>query len=260
MDSLWSRACQAPTLENLRKALRSKVVGFGKTASQLDKDLDEHGIHFAWRQDSSWCMAPSGKTVGIEIASQTLDTEVADEKPTLLEVEAVSTCGDTISYQWVRNGCPLKDDGVYYLGSDRSILCITASLHTEGTYTCEVRSTLSESDTLVVSKPAVVRVSIPHCKKILVDMYSARSDDHKDVWPPPVSNSLYINLALVKQGGIDRGDAYSYATIQGDVDDVVYQKESIGYDEAFGRHRGGALLLIEGRPGCGEDDTSPQSE
>ena len=57
---------------------------------------------------------------------------------------------------------------------------------------------------------------------------------------------------MLSKAGIDRGDAYSYATIQGDVDDVVYQKESIGYDEAFGRHRGGALLLIEGRPGCGK--------
>ena len=82
-------------------------------------------------------------------------------------------------------------------------MCITASLHTDGTYTCEVRSTSSESeqqDALVVSKPAVVRVIFPHCKKVLVDMYSTQSEVHRDAWPP-VGNRTYINLALVKQSG-----------------------------------------------------------
>ena len=248
-----------PTLENLKKALNSKIVGLGITASQLDKvTLARHGISFTepfldfCGNDSLSGVAPS--TIQLDIVAQQSGTEVAEEKSTLLEVQAVSTCGGTISHQWLKDGCPLKDNSEHYLGSNKSILCITASLATEGTYTCEVRSTSSESEeqtALAVSKPVVVTVSILHSKKVLVDMYHAQSYVHRDAWPP-VGNRTYINLALVKQEGIDKGDFYSYATMQGDVDDVVCRKESVGYSKAFGMHKSGAFLLIEGRPGSGK--------
>ena len=69
-----------PTLENLKKALGSKLVGCGKTSSQLDRDtLATHGI----------CLSPNlykrqedniHKKKPLAIVSQPLDTEIADEK------------------------------------------------------------------------------------------------------------------------------------------------------------------------------------
>ena len=66
-----------------------------------------------------------------------------------------------------------------------------------------------------------------------------------DSWPP-VGNSTYINLVLIKQSPISRCDYY---TVRGDMDDILVSKERVEYEEVFTEYREGALVLIEGRPG-----------
>ena len=245
---------KTPTLRNLKKALGSRTVELFSEAHELEDVLLQHGVcivdpaSLSITEDGA-VNKPEPSTPSVEIVSQSVDISVAEEKSTLLEVQAVSTCGGTISYQWLKDGAPLTDDGGHYLGNTSSILCIYVStLASAGTYTC----TLSESEHQLssVSQPIVVTVTLPHFKRVLVDKY-AQFDVHRDAWPP-VGNKTYVNLALVKLEGIDKADEYSYSTIQGDIDDVVYKKENIEYDVVFREHKNGAFVLIEGRPGSGK--------
>ena len=70
----------------------------------------------------------------------------------------------------------------------------------------------------------------------------------KDSWPP-VGNSTFINLVLIKQSPISRCDYY---TVRGDMDDILESKEVVEYEEVFREYREGALVLVEGRPGSGK--------
>ena len=245
---------KTPTFRNLKKALGSRTVELFSEAHELEDVLLQHGVcivdpaSLSITEDGA-VNKPEPSTPSVEIVSQSVDISVAEEKSTLLEVQAGSTCGGTISYQWLKDGAPLTDDGGHYLGNTSSILCIYVStLASAGTYTC----TLSESEHQLssVSQPIVVTVTLPHFKRVLVDKY-AQFDVHRDAWPP-VGNKTYVNLALVKLEGIDKADEYSYSTIQGDIDDIVYKKESIEYDVVFREHKNGAFVLIEGRPGSGK--------
>ncbi len=70
---------------------------------------------------------------------------------------------------------------------------------------------------------------------------------------PPVKHDTFINLALIKQEGINKGSStYSRCTIRGDADDIMKDKESIRYEEVFSYLSSRACLLIEGRPGSGK--------
>ena len=69
-----------------------------------------------------------------------------------------------------------------------------------------------------------------------------------DSWPP-VGNSTFINLVLIKQSPISRCDYY---TVRGDMDDILESKEVVEYEEVFREYREGALVLVEGRPGSGK--------
>ena len=45
---------------------------------------------------------------------------------------------------------------------------------------------------------------------------------------------------------------HDYYTVRGNVDDVLVSKEVVKYEEVFREYREGALVLVEGRPGCGK--------
>ena len=62
----------------------------------------------------------------------------------------------------------------------------------------------------------------------------------------------YINLALIKQKAIDFGKDYVRQTIHGSMDDVIKDKDEITYEDAFIDLEDGALVILEGRPGCGK--------
>lgn len=88
-------------------------------------------------------------------------------------------------------------------------------------------------------------------KKVLVGKISAQPEVPEDSWPP-VSNNTYINLALIKQGSINKAGEYARNTIQGNVDDIISDKECIEYTDAFTGLESGTRLLVEGRPGSGK--------
>ena len=277
----------APTLNNLKIALRSKTVGLGAMANQLEDDLFKHGIYFndedlsslAKRHAISPIIVPPSQTVGVgseasnkhriklddedpsslakrlcldaPLLRQSLDTSVQEEKSTLLEVQVEARHGTTISYQWMKDDLPLEE-GEDFIGIKKPILCINNSCIAKGTYVCKITS---EDDLTpaahVCSKHINVSVSAPPLKKVLVDRYCAQPEIPGDSWPPQGSNT-YINLALIKPGNIDNADEYSRSTIQGDMDDILANKDSIEYEDVFTNLESGTRLLIEGRPGSGK--------
>ena len=122
------------------------------------------------------------------------------------------------------------------------------TMASEGTYHCEVQT---HENKKLQSEPIKLIVKVLPEKKVLIDMYLSQPEVPKDTWPP-VSNNTYINLALIKPGAIDKAGEYAYNTIQGDVDDILKDKDRIEYEEVFSNLVSGTLLLIEGRPGSGK--------
>ena len=165
------------------------------------------------------------------------DIKVDEGKSTLLEVPVGSE-----SYQWSKNGLPLVD-GADYSGVSSNMLYINrASLGTEGKYCCCVSGRVSSGE-------ISVKVIYPQEKEALVKCYSlGESEVPKDSWPP-VGNTTFINLVLVKQKPMSKCDYY---TLRGGVDDIPDSKEAVTYEDAFGEYREGTLMSVEGRPGSGK--------
>ena len=170
-------------------------------------------------------------------------TEVAEGKSTLLEVQASSSGSE--SYQWSKDGQPLLD-GADFSGVSSNMLYIgRASNGTEGKYSCCV----SNGSETGCSDEINLMVIYPPEKEHLIKLYSfMESEVPKDSWPP-VGNSTFINLVLIKQSRNSRCDYY---TIRGDMDDIPESKEVVEYEEVFREYREGALVLVEGRPGSGK--------
>ena len=277
----------APTLNNLKIALRSKTVGLGLMADKLEDDLFKHRVYFndedlsslAKRQaipstislsqtlgvvsvatqkhrkslddedPSSLAKRPCLDAPLLNIVRQSLDTSIQEEKSTLLEVQVEARHGTTISYQWLKDDLPLEE-GEDFIGINKPILCINNSYITKGAYVCKITS---EDDLTpdVCSQQIIVSISIPPLKKVLVDRYCAEPEIPRDSWPPR-GNNTYINLALIKQGSIEKAGEYARNTIQGDMDDIFANKDSIKYEDVFTNLESGTRLLIEGRPGSGK--------
>ena len=281
-----------PTVENLKAALRSNTVGLGTMANQLDDEFIKHGIgldedtsslakkprltaktatgenlkvaqrsnHFdgddICLDDVDLCSSVESSYLDsplLDVVSQSLDDSVHEEKSTLLEVQVEARHGTTISYQWLKDDLPLEE-GEDFIGINKPILCINNSCFAKGAYVCKITS----KDDLtpdVCCEHINVSVSIPLLNKVLVkvlmDRYCAQPEIPEDSWPPRGGNT-YINLALIKQGSIDKAGEYARNTIQGDMDDILANKDSIKYEDVFSNLESGTRLLIEGRPGSGK--------
>ena len=242
-----------PTVENLKAALRSQTVNFGKVASQLDDDLAKHGVYFNDEDLSSIAERPHQDTSLLDIVSS-VDTLVQEDKSTLLEVQVEARHGTNISYQWLKDGLPLKE-GEDFVGVNKPILCINNSCisKSNGAYICKITSeddlpgVYSNHINVSVCAPPLDNVLV----KVLVDRYCAQPEIPEDSWPPRGGNT-YINLALIKQGSIEKAGEYARNTIQGDMDDIFANKDSIEYEDVFTNLESGTRLLIEGRPGSGK--------
>ena len=239
-----SHACD-PTLENLERVLRSEMVGLGEIANQLKDNLHDSGITFKTDEQNLMSQAKLLRCEGLplEIVSQSRDAIVTDGKTTLLEVQAV-TSRDYITYQWMKDGCPLDDTNLCQRYNN--ILCIRdCDQSSNGKYTCELSDGLNRGS----SRPISLTVNISSVRKALIDRYSTQAEVPEDSWPPEGANTC-INLALIKQGNIN--GEYARKTIQGNVDDIMTDKESIEYEAAFTNIKSATRLLIEGRPGSGK--------
>ena len=305
---------KSPTVDNLKNALRSQIVGLGCVANQLDDELikigisfddedtsvlvkrdaiaptreslqsqtidltsvssQKHGITDEWSSSlakrpcldapqkhgindedpSSLAKRPCLDSPLLYIVSQSLDISVQEDKSTLLEVQGEARHGTTISYQWLKDDLPLED-GEDLLGANNPILCIHNSCiaKSEGAYVCKITSEDDLPD--VCSQHINVLVCAPPLDnalvKVLVDRYCAQPEIPEDSWPPRGGNT-YINLALIKQGSIEKAGEYALNTIQGDMDDIFANKDSIEYEDVFTNLESGTRLLIEGRPGSGK--------
>ena len=184
----------------------------------------------------------------VEIVSQSRDITVVEGKSTLLEVQVETRDQTNISYQWLKDGLPLEEGGEFS-GVTRPILYLHATSVTSGTYICAVR--FHDGADSVSSEPILVQISLPPLKKILVDRYCYQPAIPVDSWPPQSSNT-YINLALIKEGSINDAGEYGRNTIQGNLDDVMNDKESVEYEMVFYDLKNGTRLIIEGRPGSGK--------
>ena len=221
------------TLNSLRKALASETVGLGDIARKLltyERPLDPLPV-------------TKNPSINTEIDYQSCDSEVAEGKSTLLEVQVISNGCE--SYQWRKDGRPLLD-GADFSGVSSNMLYINRAIQgTEGKYSCCV----SNGSETVCSDEMNLVVLYPPEKERLIKLYSLmESEVPKDSWPP-VSNSKFINLVLIKQEPMSRRDYY---TVRGNVDDNLESKEVVKYEEVFREYREGALVLVEGRLGSGK--------
>ena len=220
------------TVDVLREALSSELVMLPK----LVQCLNEFNTRV---ETSTETRLPSLES----LEYQSYDTEVTEGKSSLLEFQ-VSSSGCE-SYQWSKDGQPLLD-GADFSGVSSNILYIDrASQCTVGKYSCCV----SIGSETVCSDEINLMVIYPPEKEHLIKLYSVmESEVPKDSWPP-VGNSTFINLVLIKQSRISRCDYY---TVRGDMDDILESKERVEYEEVFREYREGALVLVEGRPGSGK--------
>ena len=235
-----------PTMKNLKETLRSKIVGLGSEANELRENLRKHGVCLTSEVSAS--KRPCLEVTPLEVLSRTCDCNVSEEKSALLEVQVSANHETTITYQWMKDGAHLNDDSTY-CGIYKKILCINkVTMTSEGTYFCEIQTHENEK---LQSEPIKLTVKFSPEKRALIDRYLSQPEVPEDTWPP-VSNDTYINLALIKQSEINKAGEYAYNTIQGDIDDILKDKEKIEYNEVFSRLETGARLFIEGRPGSGK--------
>ena len=231
-----------PTLENLIAALRSRMVDHGCKARLLEREhLDKH------LQDTS-------QSVSIQKYSpvhQPCHMKVHETSSTLLEAQAFDTHETPMFYHWMKDGCRLMDCK-FYVGTNMQILCINATLASQGTYVCElVFETKSGGTRVLCSNPIALTVIVSPATRAVVDFYSFQPEVHEDSWPQANSN-VFINLALIKRKRIEATKEFTCSTIQGDVDDFLTDKGIIEYEKAFGEYKSGNFVLVEGRPGSGK--------
>ncbi len=226
---------KSTTVTSLKTVLSSGLVQLPDVAQHLDV--------FSSPLDSALVFTPSYSGSVPLIEYQSCDTEVAEGKSTLLEVQV--SCSGCESYQWSKDGEPLLD-GADFCGVCNNILYINrASQCTEGKYSCRVNrgSETGCSDEISLS------VIYPPEKKELLEFYSLTDRDvPQDSWPP-VGNPTFINLVLIQQKPMS---TCNYYTIRGDMDDILKSKEVAEYEEVFREYREGALVLVEGRQSIGK--------
>ena len=221
------------TLTNLKIALASKTVRLAVLGKELDAFC------------STVMVLPNSPYIECipHITSQSLGTEVAEGKSILVEVQ--TSCDGSESYQWSKDGQSLVD-GADYSGVSSNMLYINRASHgKEGKYCCCV----STSSGMVDSEEIGVVIIYPPEKKHIMEVYSCITSEIPENSWPPVGNTTFINLVLVKQKPMSKCD---YSTVRGDVDDILESKEVTDYEAVFREFVKGELLLVEGRPGSGK--------
>ena len=225
-------------LSVLKNVLAKSFVGLPSLADNLHLE----DIFPAYKR--SW-LDHSYSDSDIGILCQSVDASVSYGNSTLLEVQ-VNSCHSSVSYQWFKDGHELLDDGNYE-NINSSILLVRhrnmASKHIEGYYICQVEGRI---------KTDGIPVKIHYSGSIrrLLDYYEVVLEEvPKDSWPPRCAKS-FVELALINRNSNDVGE-YDYS-VRRDMDDIIKKKDKIEYYQAFGRYESGALVLVEGRPGCGK--------
>ena len=236
----WLANHSNTTLKKLTATLCSGLVNESRLAESIGEKVKKSKEKAKTNLRSKQSKVTSG------IVSQSVPTEVADGKSTLLQVQARPR-ESVVSYQWNKDGQPLANSS-RYSGVDKDILVVRhASQGTEGEYTCCV----SLQDRQVTSNSITLTVLLPPAKNLLLKRYSKLKEVpiSKNDWPPIVANT-FINLALVKSSSNKKNDAK--LSVEGGADKIIAEKEKIEYDEVFGECKSNELTLVKGRPGSGK--------
>ena len=223
------------TLMNLKSALESVLVGEGRIARDLEDNYKEAIKSNTCPHDECVESGP----LPFRIVYESSDTEVADHKSALLEVQVSPS--ESVSYQWMKDGRPLSDRSDFS-GTCREILLINqASLGAEGEYYCQV----SCGSQQLSSTPATITVIYPPDKECLISLYSSLSEVPNDSWPLG-SKTTFIDIILVQT------QKYTNVFIEEEMEALLCDKERIEYKDAFSQYECRALVLVEGRPGSGK--------
>ena len=104
-------------------------------------------------------------------------------------------------------------------------------------------------------RPQKPSSSITAYASYLKDIYLRQKFPTYGKWPPNPTKR-FINLALIKKQRMskEKMDHFMKQTIRGDIDDIVYEKESMSLEE-IGKVKGSTLpkyILVEGAPGVGK--------
>ena len=221
------------------------------TLKNLENTLSKLGLDI-YRKIGLKGMLKKEERGTLSILDQSHSIKIHESNSVLLGVVVSSVSEASLTYQWYKDGEELNDAEQAHncYGSEDCIMNIFAdNLIVEGSYTCRIQ----QGDHVITSEPIVLTIETPLDKytKKLTDIYTAKPEVPEDTWPP-VNIDTYINLALIKQQGINNAGEYARCTIRGDADDVFKDKESIEYESIFDGLGSGTRLLIEGRPGSGK--------
>ena len=232
-----------PTLSNLRSALFSHAVNLGREFYRLkkalintisDKESDYDETHF-----------DRGESTKYFVSSYVNLEESCLESSIIVEVKVKTHKPANITYQWFKNG-------ILQYSETLSMLCIhVRDITAEGEYSCSYRHPLCTS--AIRSDPITVHVEtlLDKYKSYFTARYCAQPKVMPDTWPR-VSQSTYINLAVIDGSGARMSEEYSLQTIRGNADDVFGCKGNVSYQEAFSNISYGDRVLVVGRPGSGK--------
>ena len=237
----WIRCSKEPcTVNRLKKALASNTVALNNMASQLDQYfLDEIKGHVTKRRHAN---------SEIQAIYCSDDTTVAIGKCTLLGFLTTST--NPVRHQWRKYGQRLSDNKVYSGTHSAFLLVSSVGVQIEGKYDCLVYSE-SDNPKRIILLSGIINLTMSRSERTrqFLKIYSKMDEIPKDSWPP-VTNTEFINLALITRNK-QTNDDYDYA-VQGDMDDIIAEKENVTYEKVFVKYESGTLLLVEGRPGSGK--------
>ena len=222
------------TLCNLKAALCGNIVSLPKLALTLD-NLKIVSSHIPETSQLKSDCSP-------EIVYDLIDTEVAEGKSTLLDVQVSSNI--PVNYQWMKDG-KIISDASNYSGISSAILFVAkASLQTQGKYSCSVTCGSIKLSSTVIN----LTVKLPLEKDLLVKSYLDRQKLlSQELWTP-VCNNMFHTPVLHKK--IKHKE--EYVTIIGEIDELLDEKEKTSYDESFSVLERGCLVVVEGRPGSGK--------
>ena len=219
------------TLQTLKDALQSNLVGMKSLAELLEEKFKEHK-----KEKEFISKKPK---LQLSLGNENSTMMASDNRASLL---GYPRCDEAQSYQWKKEAESLHNDSNYYGVCDDVLLIKSARQGMEGEYSCYT------NDDRLVAKISLEVIFSPEKRKLL-DKYTCL-EEIPNTWPP-VGASTFVDLALIHNYRHHVSDNYDYS-VRGDMDDILGKKRKVNYRDVFSNTGNNLLILLEGRPGCGK--------